>query len=99
MRIDLVLQRLHAGMQQQALLLLQFDLNAHAVPDFEFRTNHHDRGRVDQQFDPPGRTFQAKGRMRGYAVDFEGVLRKVNLSEMLNPCARGFRVLNIKPMN
>jgi hypothetical protein len=32
--IDLILQGLHAGVQQEALLLLQLDLNAHAVPDF-----------------------------------------------------------------
>ena len=43
-RIDLVLQRLHAGVQQQALLLFQLDLNANAVPDFEFGSDDHDRG-------------------------------------------------------
>jgi hypothetical protein len=31
--IDLVLQRLHAGMHQQAFLLFQLDLNADTVPD------------------------------------------------------------------
>jgi hypothetical protein len=35
--------------------------------------------------------------IRGYAVDSEGVLTKVKLSETLNPCARGFRALKIKP--
>ncbi len=60
-RIDLVLQRLHAGVQQQALLLFQLDLNAHAVPDFQFGPDDRDRGGVDQDFDPPGRALQAEG--------------------------------------
>jgi len=33
----------------------------------------------------------------GYAVDVDGVLKKVNIVEMLNPCARGFRTLKITP--
>jgi hypothetical protein len=33
----------------------------------------------------------------GYAVDVEGVLTKVKMLETLNPCARGFRALRIKP--
>ena len=39
----------------------------------------------------------AEHDIRGYAVDSEGVLTKVKLSETLNPCARGFRALKIKP--
>ena len=39
----------------------------------------------------------AEHDVRGYAVDAEGILTKVKLSETLNPCARGFRVLKIKP--
>ncbi len=35
--------------------------------------------------------------VRSYAVDAEKVLAKVKLSETLNPCARGFRALKIKP--
>ena len=31
----------------------------------------------------------------GYATDTDGVLKKVNITEMLNPCARGFRALKI----
>jgi hypothetical protein len=38
----------------------------------------------------------AEHDVRGYAIDFERVLRKVKLSEILNPCARGFRALKIK---
>jgi len=34
----------------------------------------------------------------GFAVDVEGLLTKVKLYETLNPCARGFRALKIKPL-
>jgi hypothetical protein len=37
--------------------------------------------------------------MRGYAKDSAGVLKKVNILETLNPCARGFRALKIRPLN
>lgn len=37
--------------------------------------------------------------VRSYAVDAEKVLAKVKLSETLNPCARGFRALKIKPLS
>ena len=33
----------------------------------------------------------------GCAVDEDGVLKSVEFSEMLNPCARGFRVLEVFP--
>jgi hypothetical protein len=33
----------------------------------------------------------------GHARDEEGVLKKIEVSEMPNPCARGFRVLKIVP--
>jgi len=33
----------------------------------------------------------------GYAKDDEGILEKIQTSEMLNPCARGFRLLEITP--
>jgi hypothetical protein len=35
--------------------------------------------------------------VRGYAEDAGGVLSKVNMVETLNPIARGFRALRIKP--
>lgn len=35
--------------------------------------------------------------IRGYAEDAQEVLKKVNIMEMLNPCARGFRTLKIDP--
>ena len=41
----------------------------------------------------------AEHDVRGYAVDIEGVLTKVKMSETLNPCARGFRALKIKPIS
>jgi hypothetical protein len=41
----------------------------------------------------------AEHDVRGFAVDVEDVLRKVKLAETLNPCARGFRALKIKPTN
>jgi hypothetical protein len=33
----------------------------------------------------------------GFAADADGVLAKVTFSELLNPCARGFRALEITP--
>ncbi len=39
----------------------------------------------------------AEHDVRGFAVDVEGVLGKVKVVETLNPCARGFRALKIKP--
>ncbi|MGD0644397.1 MAG: DUF4152 family protein [Candidatus Bathyarchaeia archaeon] len=41
----------------------------------------------------------AEHDVRSYAVDIEGILRKVNLLETLNPCARGFRAIKIKPIS
>jgi hypothetical protein len=41
----------------------------------------------------------AEHDVRGYAVDIEGVLTKVKMLETLNPCARGFRALKIKPIS
>jgi hypothetical protein len=38
----------------------------------------------------------AEHDIRGFAVDSEGNLAKVKLSETLNPCAKGFRALTIK---
>ncbi|MBS7647282.1 MAG: DUF4152 family protein [Candidatus Bathyarchaeia archaeon] len=35
----------------------------------------------------------------GCATDTNGVLKKVNITEILNPCARGFRTLKITPSN
>ncbi|TRO52849.1 DUF4152 domain-containing protein [Candidatus Bathyarchaeota archaeon] len=33
----------------------------------------------------------------GYVEDFKGILSKVNIVETLNPCARGFRALRVRP--
>src|SRR5579863_412438 len=52
MGIDLVLQRRHAGAQQQALLLFEFDLEANTVPDFQLDDNDHHRSSVDQDIHP-----------------------------------------------
>jgi hypothetical protein len=41
--------------------------------------------------------MEAEHDVRGYAKDAEGVLGKVDVWEMLNPVARGFRALKIKP--
>jgi len=40
----------------------------------------------------------AEHDVRGYAMDGNGVLKKVNISETLNPVARGFRALRIEPL-
>jgi hypothetical protein len=39
----------------------------------------------------------AEHDIKGFAEDTEEILEKVNISEMLNPIARGFRALKIKP--
>jgi hypothetical protein len=39
----------------------------------------------------------AEHDVRGFAEDTEEVLKKVNISELLNPIARGFRTLKIVP--
>jgi hypothetical protein len=39
----------------------------------------------------------AEHDVRGFAEDVTGILNKINIVEMLNPVARGFRVLRIKP--
>lgn len=41
----------------------------------------------------------AEHDIAGFAVDREGVLEKVTLLELLNPCARGFRALEFIPSN
>ena len=41
--------------------------------------------------------LSAEHDVRGYAEDTLGILNKVNIVETLNPCARGFRALRIKP--
>jgi len=37
----------------------------------------------------------AEHDIRGYAEDKKEILKKVNITEMLNPVARGFRALKI----
>jgi hypothetical protein len=37
----------------------------------------------------------AEHDVRGHADDVRGILNKVNIAELLNPCARGFRALRI----
>jgi hypothetical protein len=39
----------------------------------------------------------AEHDVRGYAEDTKEILKKVNIAEMLNPIARGFRILKITP--
>jgi hypothetical protein len=39
----------------------------------------------------------AEHDVRGWAEDAKESLKKVNIAEMLNPCARGFRALKITP--
>ena len=35
----------------------------------------------------------------GYAEDKEGIIEGIELQEILNPCARGFRAVKIYPKN
>jgi hypothetical protein len=41
--------------------------------------------------------LSAEHDIRGHAEDTQEILKKVNISEMLNPRARGFRTLKINP--
>ena len=41
--------------------------------------------------------IEAEHDVMGFAQDGKNVLRNVNLTEMLNPVARGFRALKITP--
>lgn len=41
----------------------------------------------------------AEHDVHGYAEDVAGILNKVNIVETLNPCARGFCALKIKPLS
>jgi len=41
--------------------------------------------------------MEAEHDVRGYAIDVEGVLSKVKITEILNPVARGYRALKIAP--
>jgi len=47
-RVNLILQRRHARLQQQSLLLFQLDLDADAVEDLQFRAHHHDHRQVNR---------------------------------------------------
>lgn len=40
----------------------------------------------------------AEHDVRGYGEDTKEILKKVNISEMLNPCARGFRIVKLTPL-
>ena len=42
--------------------------------------------------------IDAEHDIRGYAEDAGEILKKVNMAEMLNPIARGFRTLKITPL-
>jgi hypothetical protein len=42
--------------------------------------------------------IEAEHDIRGYAEDTGEILKKVNMAEMLNPIARGFRTLKITPL-
>src|SRR5208337_178006 len=64
MRIDLILQRLHAGMQKQAFLLFQLDLNADAVKDLELNPNGHRRGGINRHLNPQVAAVHAEDGMR-----------------------------------
>src|ERR1039458_8964094 len=61
--IDLALQRFHAGLQQQALLLLQLHLDAYVVQHLERDGDRHDGARVDRQVDRPGIRIERKNAL------------------------------------
>ena len=52
MRIDLVLQRFHARLQQKSLLLFQLDLDAHVVKYLQLDSDRHERGRINATTHP-----------------------------------------------
>src|SRR6202008_3683431 len=71
MRIDLTLQSLHTGVQQKALLLLQFDLNAYAVKDLDFNSDGRHCRRIDEPKDPQiVRTLDTVNRVGKISLQF-----------------------------
>src|SRR5271155_4271321 len=52
MRIDLILQRLHPSLQQQALLFFELHLDAYAVPDLQLSADGDDRCGVNRDPNP-----------------------------------------------
>ena len=59
-RIDLALQRLHARLHQQALLLFQLHLDARVVPDLQRNADAHQHRRENRDCDPDVRTIDRK---------------------------------------
>ena len=77
MRVDLALQGFHARLQQQALLLFEFHLDAHVVQHFERDGHGHHGAGVDGEFDQPvvaveGEDAAGKRAMQLDADELEG---------------------------
>ena len=70
MRIDLVLQGLHAGVQQQTFLLFEFDLNSDAIPNLKLGADDHNGSSIDERLHPRFRAFQAESGMGKKARHF-----------------------------
>src|ERR1700674_342795 len=80
-RVDLILQRRHARLQQQPFLFFQLYLDANAVEDFQFRAHPHDYRKVDRALHqipiqsssaalrPQARAFQAEDGIRPEVPD------------------------------
>src|SRR5882762_93007 len=70
MRIDLVLEGFHAGLQQEPFLLFQFYLDPHSTENLQLGSDHHDGGGIDRHLNPPVRTLQREGRPREVVRQF-----------------------------
>src|SRR6185437_7925754 len=51
-RVDLILQRGHARLEQEPLLFLQLDLQTHAVPNLQLNHDHRDRRGDEENINP-----------------------------------------------
>jgi hypothetical protein len=71
------------AVEQQTPVFLGLPLNCQPI-------QHNDRVYLQS-------LIQGEHDLRSYAVDEEGLFRKVKFSETLNPIARGFRALKITP--
>src|SRR4051794_40819053 len=71
MRVDLILQGLHASVQQKAFLVFQFDDDASVVPDLEGNANTQHDARKNRKHYPRITAVKRKDVTREPSAQFE----------------------------
>src|ERR1700676_822696 len=79
MRVDLILQRCHASVQEKPFLFFELDLDAHAVPNLQFSSNRDNRSGINRDPDSWIKTFTTKALERESGVRKES--RQLRLHE------------------